>query len=82
MKNQQLQLRIKCLETKVDADEEHRRASTQEANDTVKHRDKLVGEIAETIVSEFQRYKQIVARGTPNGSAEITVYSQFDESPI
>lgn len=82
LKNQQLQLRIRCLETKVDADKEHRRASTQEANDALKCRDKLVGEIVETIISTFPRYKQIVATETQDGSAEITIYSQFDDSPI
>lgn len=78
LKNQQLRLRIRCLETKVDADKEHRRASTQEADDALKIRDKLVGEIVETIISEFQRYKQIVAKDTEDCSAEITIYSQFD----
>lgn len=82
-RTQQLQLQVKSLETQVEAERSRHRASkeTQEQQgDELRRRDKLVGEIAETIVNEFQRYKEMTEKGS---GEEITVFSHFDsDSPI
>ncbi|KAL1850473.1 hypothetical protein Daus18300_012887 [Diaporthe australafricana] len=84
LRNRQLQFELQSLETKVGAERAYKRESREQADkysNELKHRDKLVGEIAETIVNEFQRYKRVVERKIEKGE-EIKVYSRFDESPI
>lgn len=82
LRNQQLQLRLQCLETKIDTDREQtkaRKEQTSRYSEEIKKRDKIVGEIAETILQEFQRYKQALQR---TEDEEIKVYSTFEDSPI
>lgn len=83
LRNSQLQLRLQCLETKISTDREHQKARAELASkcsEEVKKRDKMVGEIAETIIQEFQRYKQTLRQAEDE---EIKVYSAFDDdSPI
>ncbi|CAN8099330.1 unnamed protein product [Discula destructiva] len=83
LRNNQLQLRLQCLETKISTDREHQKARTELASkcsEEVKKRDKMVGEITETIIQEFQRYKQTLRQAEDE---EIKVYNAFDDdSPI
>ncbi|KAJ0123524.1 hypothetical protein J7T55_011989 [Diaporthe amygdali] len=84
LKNKQLQLELQSLETKIGAETAYKREGEELADkysDALKQRDKLVGEIAETIINEFQRYKRAVQQRSDNDE-EIKVYSRFDESPI
>lgn len=85
LRNQQLQLHLSCLESKVNVYQTQNDARKEQADGfsiALKRRDELVGEIAETIISEFQRYKQATEE-KGKFSEEITIYSGFDEdSPI
>lgn len=85
-KNQQLQLRVRCLESKINTLDTNKRAHEEQAvgySDALRYRDELVGEIAETIIGEFQRYKKTI-QGQGRGSEEIKVYNSGFEntSPI
>ncbi|KAG8157706.1 hypothetical protein KVR01_012368 [Diaporthe batatas] len=76
--NRELQGHIKSLEAKIDVEKERRRLSTEQIgrhSEELKHRDKLIADIADTIISEFQRYKDVLT----NRGEEVTVcYSGFD----
>lgn len=85
LKNHQLQTQISCLETKVDAYNLRKQTHKELAeryNSALDRRDELVSEIAETIIGEFQRYKQSVQKQAQN-SEEIMIYNGIgDSSPI
>lgn len=85
LKNHQLQQRLSCLESKVNAYNVQKRARKEQAEGysaAMKRRDELVGEIAETIIGGFQRYKQTIQEQSKN-SEEIRIYNGFDDaSPI
>lgn len=82
-RTQQLQLQVKSLETKVKAERTRRKANKEiqeHQGDELKRRDRIVGDIAETIINEFRRYKEMTEK---SDREEITVFSQFDSnSPV
>lgn len=83
LKNKQLQLELDCLKSKIDIQDEQKKATQDRASqytDALRRRDKIVAEMAETIMNEFQRYKHTVQSGKEG--EEIKVYSRFDGSPV
>lgn len=88
LKNHQLRQRLSCVESKPDVYNMQKHTRKEQAEgfgDALKRRDALVGEIAETIISAFQRYKQTIQEQGKEGE-EIKVFnglSGFDDvSPI
>ncbi|KUI65137.1 hypothetical protein VM1G_00662 [Cytospora mali] len=83
LRYQQLQLQLQNLEDTLNAQKERERlmkGQVDRYSKELKRRDKIIGEIAETIISEFQRYTQALEHNELG--EEIHVYSSFDESPI
>jgi len=76
--NSELQKELDALQTKYNIETDRKRRSDERAfryNEKIHCRDKLVAEIAGTIINEFQRYKDAL-----RDTEEITVYSSFTDS--
>ncbi len=76
--NERLQEQLKVLEAQVEVQAGEKNSSQEVAErltEDLKMRDNIVAEIAETIISQFQRYQRAVRE------EEIVVYSRFEESP-
>jgi hypothetical protein len=84
LRNQELQRMVKTLERRIGMGEEDKRLSTKEIErhgEALKRRDEMVAQIADSIISEFQHYKDVVAAEA--STEEITVsYSTFDHDSV